>query len=108
MVVRDFISSMADIWSRVDLDSSLSDQIPKEFVRSYPKGTLLGVELYIKFSEESKCFLQVLYVVGAVETLHKHVVYVHLHCILISSLKTLLTIGWKVDLTFFWLKGMTL
>ena len=48
-------------------DSSLSDQIPEEFAGSYPKGTLLGIDLHIEFSEESECFLQVLHVVGAIE-----------------------------------------
>jgi len=42
---------------RIGLDSSLSDQIPDEFAESYPEGTLLEVELHIKLSKESECFL---------------------------------------------------
>ena len=40
----------------VGLDSSLSDQIPKEFTGSYHESILLGVELHVELSEESECF----------------------------------------------------
>jgi len=64
----------------VGLDSPLSDQIPEEPARSYSDGTLLGVELHIGFSEESECFFQILHMVGAIKTLHKHV-DIHLPCV---------------------------
>ena len=39
------------------------------------QNTVFSIEL----SEENKCSLQMLHVVGAIETLHEHVVNIHLH-----------------------------
>ena len=64
---------------KVGLDSSLSNQIPEEFTISYLERTLLGAKHHIELSEESECFPQVLHVVGAIETLHEHIINVYLH-----------------------------
>jgi len=92
----------------VDFDSPLSNQIPEELAGSYSKGALLRIELHVVFSEESRCFLQIMYMVQALETLHEHVVDIYLHCVPDQLLKTLLTIHWKVASAFFNPKGITL
>ena len=73
----------------------------QELPGGHNEGALLRVESNFVFLEAIKCLAQVLRMVDGSMTLHEHVINEYLHRVSISSLKTLLTIRWKVAPTFF-------
>ena len=64
---------------RVGFDALLSDQIGQEFFRGHSKGVLFRIEPDHIFLEVVECLAQVLHVIGALKTLHEHIVDIHVH-----------------------------
>jgi len=92
----------------ISFNISLSYYIGQELFEGHFKSTFLGIEPDFVLLDMVKCLAQVLRMVGILKALHEHVINVYFHDTSNISLKTLLTIHWKVALVFFSPKGNTL